>query len=66
MSTENSTDDDYAEDKNRRTEAEYRAIARKRYAVDGVLEFDEDAKVSISDDGGAYVQCWRWVDDEDL
>lgn len=32
---------------------------------DGVLEFDADAVVSLSDSGGAYVMSWSWVDNED-
>ena len=31
---------------------------------EGVLECDDLAVVSISDDGGAYVQTWTWVPDE--
>lgn len=31
---------------------------------DGVLERDDLAVVSISDDDGAYVQTWTWVPDE--
>lgn len=33
--------------------------------VDGDLEVDDDSVVSFSDDGGAYVMCWKWVDDAD-
>lgn len=32
---------------------------------DGVLECDPDAVVSVSSDGGAYVQTWVWVSDEE-
>lgn len=32
---------------------------------DGTLEFDDDAVVSISDDGGAYVMSWSWVSNAD-
>src|SRR5665213_979166 len=28
---------------------------------DGDLESDEEAPVSLGDDGGAYVACWKWV-----
>jgi hypothetical protein len=34
-------------------------------AKDGELECDGDAIVSKGGDGGAYVQCWVWVADED-
>jgi len=39
--------------------------AAKRQEKDGVLEFDDDARVSVSSEGGAYVQGWMWVSDED-
>jgi hypothetical protein len=32
---------------------------------EGRLEVDEEAVVSLSEDGGAYVQAWLWVEDED-
>jgi hypothetical protein len=28
---------------------------------DGDLELDDNAVVSMSEDNGAYVQCWKWV-----
>lgn len=43
----------------------YCAAARERQ-VDGGLEIDTDAGVSVSDDGGAYVQAWVWVSHDDL
>lgn len=39
--------------------------ARKNIQINGELEFDDDAAVSISDDGGAYVMCWKWIRDEE-
>ncbi|MGD1032699.1 MAG: hypothetical protein ABSA05_16340 [Opitutaceae bacterium] len=33
-------------------------------ARDGEVEVDDDAVVSMGDDGGAYVQAWLWVSDE--
>lgn len=42
------------------------AAARRLHTVEGECEIDDDAKVSISSDGGAYVQAWVWVDDDDL
>ena len=47
------------------TEA-YRSKAREIYQVEGECEIDDAAEVSISDSGGAYVQAWVWVSDEDL
>lgn len=32
---------------------------------EGDLECDSDAVVSVGDDLGAYVMCWKWVYDED-
>lgn len=43
--------------------AEYRKIAINDLQKDGELEIDPDAVVSISEDGGAYVQAWVWVQD---
>lgn len=40
--------------------------ASELFGREGELEFDDDAVVSWSADGGAYVQCWRWIDDEQL
>jgi hypothetical protein len=33
--------------------------------LEGSVEVDDNALVSVSDDGGAYVQAWIWVSDED-
>jgi len=41
--------------------AKYRAAAAEQYEHDGTLEIDADAPVSLSEDGGAYVQAWVWV-----
>lgn len=40
----------------------YRAAAAEQYEHEGTLEIDPDAPVSLSDDPGAYVQAWVWVD----
>lgn len=32
---------------------------------DGEIEVDDDASVSVSDDGGAYVMAWLWVYNHD-
>lgn len=47
-------------------EAAYLAYAQENFHRDGELEFDENAKVSISEDGGAYVQAWKWIDSSSL
>lgn len=47
-------------------EAAYLEHAQGVLHRDGDLEFDDNSKVSISADGGAYVQCWKWIDRSDL
>jgi len=39
----------------------YREKAKKEREKEGDLEIDENAIVSLSEDGGAYVQAWVWV-----
>lgn len=41
----------------------YREAARARWHRDGEIEIDDNAKVSLGDDPGAYVQAWVWVVD---
>jgi len=41
-------------------EQSYITYARHNIQVDGEIEFDDDAKVSMSQDG-AYVQAWVYV-----
>ncbi|MGH9691021.1 MAG: hypothetical protein ACRD4C_08090 [Candidatus Acidiferrales bacterium] len=41
-------------------EALYFTLAKQR-VIEGDIEVDDDAVVSISD-GGAYVQAWIWVE----
>jgi hypothetical protein len=43
----------------------YIEAARENYHRDGELEFDDPTVVSTGGDPGAYVQCWRWVTDEE-
>lgn len=43
----------------------YRTAAT-RHVRDGELEVDSHATVSLSDDGGAYVQSWVWVSKDDV
>jgi hypothetical protein len=45
-------------------EEAYRKAANENFGSGGDLEFDADAVVSIGDDPGAYVQCWKWVPEE--
>ena len=43
----------------------YRNVAHDLYHVDGDLEFDYDARVSMDnelEDTGAWVECWKWVE----
>lgn len=44
----------------------YRAAAVSLYHRDGEVEIDAGAEVSVSTDGGAYVQAWVWVCESDL
>jgi hypothetical protein len=39
--------------------------ANDLYGREGEIEIDDDAGVSMSADGGAYVQGWLWVPDEE-
>lgn len=43
-----------------------RELAREQNGKDGELEFDDNGIVSISEDGGAYVQAWSWVYDPEM
>jgi len=38
--------------------------ARECHGEEGRIEIDDNAKVSYSTDGGAYVQGWLWIDDD--
>lgn len=47
--------------------ASYVDTAIARYQRDGQLEIDDNAEVSVSPvDSGAYVQCWLWIEDEEV
>ncbi len=49
-------------------ELEYVVEAKKQFAVEGELEIDDNAPVSMSDEedaGGAYVSAWVWTSKED-
>lgn len=45
--------------------SKYREAARRLYHWGGRLEVDGNAAVSLGDDAGAYVMCWRWITDEE-
>lgn len=47
--------------------ARYRAAARRLYHDAGRIEVGDNAQVSVGEthEGGAYVQAWVWVSDED-
>ena len=44
--------------------ARFREMARAEWEKDGEIEIDDDAVISESEDGGAYVQAWVWVYDD--
>ena len=45
----------------------YRDVAKATYEREGTLEIDDGAPVSLSEqDGGAYVQMWRWIGNDEL
>jgi hypothetical protein len=50
-------------------EAKYFVLASEEYAEEGRIEFDDDAEVSLSEEGdairGAYVQAWVFVENPD-
>ena len=46
--------------------APYREYAQAHLQRDGLLEFDDDAAVSLGSEGGAYIMGWTWIDDEDM
>ena len=50
--------------KRTKKEAAYFEQAKELWHRDGECEIDSDAVVSVSDDGGAYVQAWVWVADK--
>ena len=48
---------------------EYRAAAIEFHYDEGAIEVDDSAPVSQAEgnpDGGAYVQAWIWIPDEDV
>jgi hypothetical protein len=42
----------------------FRARARNLYHIEGEIEIDENARVSLGGPEGAYVQAWVWVPSE--
>jgi len=47
-------------------ENRYIKAARRIHHRDGEIEVDDWPLISPSDDGGAYVQAWVWVSNDDL
>jgi len=43
----------------------YIEAARRIWGKDGAIEFDDEPGVSVSEEGGAYVEAWVWVYDDD-
>ena len=43
---------------------QFRDMAKSKWTDEGQIEIDDGAIVSISDDGGAYVAAWVWIDGE--
>lgn len=53
--------------KRSKAELHYVKEAQKRFTLEGELEVDDVAAVSLSDhEDGAYVQAWVWVPEEDI
>lgn len=48
------------------TDEQYRAAAKRIHEEEGTVEIDSNAIVVFSGDGGAYVQAWVWVYDDDV
>ena len=55
---------DFDVEAKRQVEAKYRAAAQAR-SREGELEVDDGAVVNVSEDPGAYVQAWLWVEDDE-
>lgn len=53
---------DYGQEEEKPDEAWLEA-ARSIHQVEGECEIDNNAQISYSSDGGAYVQAWVWVPD---
>ena len=48
------------------TTEQYRKAAERIHGDEGTTEFDLDARISRSEDGGAYVQAWCFVYHSDM
>jgi hypothetical protein len=44
----------------------YVKYAEDRLQRDGDLEIDDDAVVSLGFDDGAYIMCWKWIDNDTM
>jgi len=49
-----------------KVEQAYVEAAKEFEHKDGECEIDSDAVVSLSDDAGAYVMAWVWVDEDSM
>ena len=47
------------------TNDQYIQAAKNKHEHEGEVEIDEPTVISRSSDGGAYVQAWVWVDDDE-
>ena len=54
---------DAAASRNDKEDNYFRTLAQELHR-DGDLEIDEDAVVSVGEDNGAYVQMWKWIEDD--
>ena len=56
----------------RLSDKQYLEAAKKLYDKDGELEFDNKigtrlvSKAPGNPDRGAFIQCWRWIYDDDV
>lgn len=47
-----------------RKDRQYVRAAKEHYEEEGILEIDENARVSrATEEHGAYVEAWIWIDD---
>lgn len=44
------------------TDEKYRALAKRSFHDEGVIEIDDNARIAKGAECGAYVEAWVWVD----
>lgn len=49
----------------RGTDEEYRALAKRSFHDEGVIEIDDNARIAKGSECGAYVEARVWVDNPD-